>query len=205
MIRIFVEGKDTEFIKVYVDHIYGRDCKDEILVIATNGYTNLYSEPTILMELEKSELEGDFNLVVFDADSPSNGGGFEKKLAFLKDELEKIGRKAEFFLFPNNKDDGDFECMLENIINPNHKGLLTCFKGYESCVAGHNNPLYKTPNKKNMIHTYVYTFVKSKKDEKSFGKTYFYDNPEYWDLESEYLKPLKAFLTQNLNKYILEK
>ena len=107
---------------------------------------------------------------------------------------------AELFLFPNDKEDGDFELLLEHIVNEEHTCLLKCFEGYEKCVAGHvdneGNPQYITPNRKAKIYAYLESIKKSKKELERFKnkKEFFFDNPKYWNLEAEYLLPLKQFL-----------
>ena len=48
MTRIFVEGRDKEFIEVYLSHLYKNDWIGKIQVISTGGYTALYSKTAIL-------------------------------------------------------------------------------------------------------------------------------------------------------------
>lgn len=203
MTRIFVEGRDKEFIEVYLSHLYRDTWKGKVEVISTGGYTSLYATEVNKSKLEDTLRGGGVNLVIFDADFSSNGGSHDVRMSFLQLQLKHIGYTPEIFLFPDNKEDGDFETLLEKIINPSHMGLLSCFKGYEKCISGYNQPLYKTPNRKNMIHSYLYTFIKSEEDEKSFNKkSYLYMNTEYWNLNVIHLDPLKEFLERNLNTII---
>lgn len=111
------------------------------------------------------------------------------------------------FLFPNNKDEGDFESLLEGIINPEHAGLLTCFSGYDACIQSRNKPglpvSYKTPNRKARMYSYMDAMVKSRKKDQQFKSgNWFFDNTDYWNLEAEALLPLKNFLTQNISENI---
>ncbi|KAA6327694.1 hypothetical protein EZS27_023344, partial [termite gut metagenome] len=55
------------------------------------------------------------NLIIFDADSIENEGGFTKRKQDIGDKMK--GLSYEIFLFPNNQGDGALECLPENIIN----------------------------------------------------------------------------------------
>lgn len=77
--------------------------------------------------------------------------------------------------------------------------MLTCFEKYETCIKTRNKPgevpLYKAPNRKSKMYSYVDAMVKSRSKDKAFkGGNWFFDNSGYWDLESEALIPLKNFL-----------
>lgn len=50
--------------------------------------------------------------------------------------FQKRARGIDFFLFPNNSDDGDFEKLVLAIAHEERKGVFTCFNGYETCVLG---------------------------------------------------------------------
>ena len=103
------------------------------------------------------------------------------------------------FLFPNNKDDGDFETLLENIINKDdHQQLLDCFGKYEGCIGKSNR--YNTPNRKAKMYAYITSFRHNKTNLKEVKKgNWFFDDKEYWNLAAPYLFPLKDFLEKNVN------
>lgn len=196
---IYVEDKNRDklFIEAYLRHL-GID-KNKATVVSAKGYTSLFYEPGNLQRLEDTAQAGGKNMVIFDADFPTNEGGFGARIQYIQEQAKRIGKEIEVFLFPNNKDNGDFETLLEQLVPEKHKGLLTCFEVYESCISKRNNSLYKTPNRKNKLHTYIHTFVKSKGEEDRFKKQdYCFDNPEYWDLNSDILLPLKVFLETHL-------
>ena len=44
------------------------------------------------------------NLVVFDADSSTNGGGFGRRKLELLAKMKELNITADLFLFPNNHD-----------------------------------------------------------------------------------------------------
>ena len=195
MNTIYVEGLDEVFIKAYLKHL---NLEDKAAVQKTDGYTSLFTG-AFLNKLDQTRREGGKNIVIFDADSETNGGGFEARLDYLNQKAAEHNLDLNIFLFPNNKSDGDYENLLEELVPDEHKGLLRCFEGYEACVGGHKNPLYRTPNRKNKLHTYIYTFEKSKEEDKLVSKKdYLFNNPEYWNLNSSYLDPLKDFLKEHL-------
>ena len=53
-----------------------------------------------------------------------------------------------------------------------------------------------------MLHSYLFTFVKSEEEEKKFKVSFLYENPEYWDLNATALNPLKEFLNRVLTGII---
>lgn len=143
---------------------------------------------------------GETNLVIFDCDEQSTGGGYAARSCELNSLQTKLGVKFDLFLFPNNKDEGAFEDLLLNIINNKHQGVLECFEGYEMCLRGHdpNEELYETPNKKAKIYSYITTFKHSRKEnEKIKSGDWNFSNAEYWDLDSEYLEPLRRFIMKH--------
>ncbi len=201
MNRFFVEGRDEQFLKAYLLFLAGEDKKDMWEIIQAGGYSKL----NFLDQQFKENTEtGGRNIMIFDADSTDNGGGFDVRKKYLQDKLQELSISADIFLFPNNNDDGDFELLLEHIVNEEHACLLRCFEGYERCISGYMDedaiPKYRTPNRKSKIYAYLESIKKSRKEEESFKnkKNFFFDNPKYWNLNANYLQPLKNFLMQRL-------
>ena len=200
MTRIFVEGRDADFIEKYLLSLMGENA-GRWEIIQTNGYTNL---ALIDQQFKENSDNGGINLIIFDADFPETNGGFAARYEYIEEKIKELSISGEIFLFPNNKDDGDFELMLENVINEEHRCLLACFEGYENCIGRHcdekGNPKYITPNRKAKIYAYVESFKKSRKEREKFKnkKEYFFNNPNYWNLNSEYLNPLKEFLQKGI-------
>jgi len=135
------------------------------------------------------------------ADTKDNGGGFAKR----KKEIEGYGLALnEIFLFPNNKYDGALEDLLENIINQTNKSIFDCWNKFENCLQGcASNEIKKEltiPAKKSKIYVYLETLLgKSKKEkEKIKDPNREYKVAEHWDLDAEYLIPLKNFLEKYL-------
>ena len=200
MTRIFVEGRDADFIEKYLISFMGEN-GGRWEIISTNGYTNL---ALIDQQFKENSDRGGINLIIFDADFPETNGGFAVRYEYIEEKIKELSISGEIFLFPNNKDDGDFELMLENVINEEHRCLLDCFEGYENCIGRHcdekGNPKYITPNRKAKKYAYVESFKKTRKEREKFKnkKEYFFNNPNYWNLNSEYLNPLKEFLQMGI-------
>jgi hypothetical protein len=200
MIKIFVEGKgDKAFLKAYIELLQREghlNTTASFEFIDLKGWTNIAKVNNTF--IENSDFGG-INLVILDADNPSNQGGYTKRridIEAIKAENDLI---FDLFLFPNNETDGDFETLLEFIINQKHNGLLKCFTAYEDCIAKHNpadsKAIYNLPIKKSKIYSYVDAFPKSRSEKEKFKQgDYFFANPELWDIFSASLKPLKSFL-----------
>jgi hypothetical protein len=165
-------------------------------IIGVGGWKKLSLFDDKFRDTTKS---GGQNLVIFDADGYWNEGGFEKRTKELLAEREKLKIDFELFLLPNNQSDGDLETVLENIINPKHCRLIDCYLNYENCVGQYNsesNVLYEVPLRKARIYSYIDAFPKSNSQSERFKNKgdWFFENPEYWDLDCDYLKPLETFL-----------
>lgn len=192
---IFIESdKETtnegHFVRHIAELIYAGDSK-EIEIVGTGGYTNLKK---FAVQMQRNTDNGIKNLVIFDADFPKEGG-FEKRKAELLSVKAEKGVDFELFLFPNNKDDGTFEHLLEHLATEEHKGLLECFEGYESCIRGRNNPKYISPDQKAKMYAYVSTQT-DPKDIKMFKKgDWRFNQTDLWNLDVDYLKPLQDFLS----------
>lgn len=206
-INIFVEGHDSNFIEKYLNHILPDVDKKSYNIISTGGCTNIHGFENDFKE--NTNIDKGTNLVIFDADDESKDfGGIDARRKYLEDEKAKLGIEFEYFLFPNNESDGDYECLLEQIIHSKHKCLFTCFEGYQTCIDrrkdGSGNNIYNAPIRKTKIYAYVDSIKKSKTEEKRFKNNkkgdYLFDNPELWNLDNEYLVPLRDFLL----KYFIE-
>jgi hypothetical protein len=204
MIKIFVEGRDKDFLDVYIKHLQdNKELSNDINVQINDvgGYTKLNLVKNLFKENSDA---GGTNLLIFDADSEVNKGGYRVRSAYLATQKNELSIDFEQFLFPNDADEGDFETLLESIINQEHRGLIDCFLEYENCVGQYEKedgtPKYSLPVRKSRIYTYVDAFPKSRKQKERFKrkKDFFFENLNYWNLEAEYLKVLKAFLISHI-------
>jgi len=199
MTTIFIESKKLEtpeanFIKTYLTQKFPEFKEYEIIPL--NGWNGLWKTNKLI---ENRDL-GIKNVVIFDADTPDNNGGFDTRKSEIEAIKGELNVRFDLFLFPNNSSNGDFEQLLENIINNEHKILLDCFEKYEKCIDNTqtNNVLkYKLPIRKAKIYSYVDAFPKSRKENERFKNgDWFFENENYWNLNSEHLDSLKQFLEQ---------
>lgn len=209
MIRIFIEsgvavatntGKKTtneaDFVEKVITHYFPKAVvSSDFEVVGVNGWTNIVNQ---VYDFNQNTDEGGINLVIFDADEGRNGGGFDKRKASLDDLKEQMGIEFNLFLWPNNKDNGDFELLLSQVINSKHQCLLDCYDVFEDNVRQHDpkEEKYVTPGRKGKMYTYETLHKGLLKYEKDIKNGYWqFDNPEYWNLDAEQLKPLVDFLT----------
>lgn len=160
-----------------------------------NGYKNLVN---VIPTIKARCAEGGKVVIIFDADSLGNNGGYETRKKEIEEVLGENNAQAELFLFPNNEEDGDFETLLEHLIQKEkHAQMLDCYADYETCLGND----YVHPNLKGKIFTYISAMKMSSSKRRKLGNgEWMFDNAEYWSLESDYLKPLKAFLQQHCSK-----
>lgn len=160
-----------------------------------NGYKNLVN---VIPTIKARCAEGGKVVIIFDADSLGNNGGYETRKKEIEEVLGENNAQAELFLFPNNEEDGDFETLLEHLIQKEkHTQMLDCYADYETCLGND----YVHPNLKGKNFTYISAMKMSSSKRRKLGNgEWMFDNAEYWSLESDYLKPLKAFLQQHCSK-----
>ncbi|MDR1897480.1 MAG: hypothetical protein LBR10_11885 [Prevotellaceae bacterium] len=197
-VYIFVEGvADKKFIQDYIKRILPDLQVDSYKIVVTGGW-NIKDEDTKQTMNQNTDSSG-VNLVIFDADDD-----FAARKAALEKTRSEIGVTFELFLFPNNQENGTLENLLENIILDKNRPIFQCWDGYEQClrnttIAGRDEPL-TTPAKKTKIYAYLEALLGKSKSEKKKIKEVErdYRNKDHWNLEADYLKPLKMFLTVHL-------
>lgn len=201
MTNIFIESRDNNtpeyvFLKTYLEYI---DLPPyAYTIIPVNGKDALYNVVNI-NKMREAIAENGNNLIIFDADFDYNQGGYMMRKKDIETTLSLHHINAPIFLFPNNSDDGDFESILENIMQKqHHQRFIDCFNDYEKCLG--NN--YHTPNRKHRLHTYMFAqkgLTNKERSELGRGK-WLFDDKRFWDIDSEYLLQLREFLLDNLKK-----
>ncbi len=197
--HIIVEGfADLVFIKQYYRHLFGKPAP-EGFIFKTDGKDNL---PKFANQMHTMSANGGINLVIFDADEDIEAR--RKELLSIK---EQFGIEFELFLFPNDRDKGALEDLLENIINSNNQPIFECWEGYEKelvklDIPGRTPPPLTTPAKKTKIYGYLEALLGPSSDEKKLIKepNRNYENTQHWNLDVEYLGALKGFLERNLKE-----
>lgn len=193
MVRIYLEtGGNTTPEYVFVNTLMKHWGYDANLfeIVRVGGKDKL---PLMEAKMKETTLEGGKNLVIFDADSPENGGGFNVRKDALLQQLQSMGAIAELFLFPNNHDDGDIEVLLETLTRKDlHERFFDCFNDYERCLGTE----YNTPDLKAKLYAYMTSqkgLSKTKLNKVKSGQWLFEDK-NYWDIDRDTLTPLKDFI-----------
>lgn len=192
MIHIFLEtGKQSTSEYVFIDTLLKKiGLSHNVIIETVNGKDNLAKAKNAFVT---NTLEGGTNLIIFDADTPLNEGGFKERQKNLLQKLDELEITAELFLFPNNHDDGCFEDLLLKIaLFDRYKTFFDCFGDYEKCLGDK----YAHPNLKGKIFSYISSMkslTNNQRDHLGQGK-WLFDNADYWDLDNDALLPLKEFL-----------
>ena len=209
-VKVFVEGiADKKFLKDYIRHIFSEHEVSNFDVIETGGWTNMYSQKgkgeNIRNQMKHNTDNDGVNLLIFDADDD---------FVTRKKEVEQWKKDGtlnfELFLLPNNNDIGELEDLLEKIIIDNNQPILDCWKRYEICLQGYASEQVgkklTTPAKKTKIYGYLEALLGESKSEKKKIKeeNRDYKNTAHWNLDSDYLKPLKDFLENQAILFIAQ-
>ena len=209
MVKIYIEGKnkkvpESEFLRAILDQIGIPAERYEF--VHTNGYTSLLDAANgVNVEIMRANSDsGGKNLVVFDADTIFNNGGFEKRQKELLERGRALGLSFELFLWPDNRNDGDVEVLMESIARKDlYPEFFDCFSKYEHCISQRKNekgePFYTTPNRKGKLHTYFNSLPISNTKKSKFGSgVWLWADASIWDLDAESLLPIKEFLLKHL-------
>lgn len=209
MVNIFIEAKDkktpeSEFLKAVLNKIGASP--DKYNIIPTNGYKNLMDsvDASNINAMRANTDAGGLNLVVFDADTNKNDGGYDKRCESLLVRRDELKLTFDLFLWPDNKNDGDVEVLMESIARKDlYPEIFNCFEKYEHCISQRRNekgePYYVTPNRKNKLHTYFTSLpLSNSKKRKTGSGTWLWDDANIWDLNADSLNPIKEFLSKYL-------
>ena len=198
---LYVEGiADKVFFKQYIQHCFGIAVPDE-RIVNLEGWTNLKGI-SALQRMHSTTDNGGVNLVILDADTD-----FEARRNDVLAWKHQNGVEFELFLLPNNNDAGALEDLLENIINPNNQPIFDCWEHYEQelvqlDIPGRTPPPLTIPAKKTKIYGYLEALLGETRSQKELIKeaNRNYKTPQHWNLDTEYLYPLKEFLVNNIKQ-----
>ena len=199
---IIVEGDaDKKFFRDYYHHLFQEKAPENSIIFPkdnnTGGKDKLKSEET-LQALRQNTNQDGVNLVIFDADEDIEAR--RKELLAVK---EQFGVEFELFLLPNDNA-GALEDLLENIINPDNQPVMDCWATYEGelekvRIPTKTPPTLTIPAKKTKIYAYLETLLGKSRSQKKLIKDPYrnYENTQHWNLDAEYLEPLKKFMLEN--------
>ena len=157
------------------------------------------------LTLPSPETEGSFGYgIIFDADDSGDGnhGGFKDRLPFLlnlmKTPDESRKRISEsIFLFPNNKDDGDLEVLMEKMVAPSSEHdtfLKVCWKNFSECVNRHG---FNRTTQKSKMNEYTAAFFADTWGDNGINRSI--AEPSLWNWNSHSLDALYRFIERMIN------
>lgn len=192
---IYVEGiADVRFLSQYIHHLFGIMVPKE-RIVKLDGWTNLKGT-TWQQRMRAITDKGGTNIVIIDADKD-----IDARRSDVLSWKEENALEFELFLLPNNQDTGALEDLLENIINPNNRPIFDCWENYEKelvtlDILGRTPPPLTTPAKKTKIYGYLEALLGESNTQKELIKEINrnYENTQHWNLDAEYLEPLKEFI-----------
>ena len=172
--RIIVEGdSDKKFLECYLKYL---NITNYTKIVAIGGKNNIINH----IELKKEDF-----IIIFDADDDYN-----KSKINIENQLDKLNIKNDkIFLFPNNKDNGNLETLIEKIAI--HKEVIHCYDNYTICIDSLINKIQnlKHQAKKSKVFAYMSGF-----GFKNNIKAEDFDLTPYVDFDDIYLNDLKEFL-----------
>lgn len=111
MIKIFIESKNSQtpeynFLETIL-RVFGYNSQPSIIV-PLNGKDTL---DLARNQFIQNTVEGGTNLIIFDADTAINGGGYNIRRKEIETKLRDLHIQADIFLWPDNCNDGDFKYL----------------------------------------------------------------------------------------------
>ena len=196
---IYVEGiADVRFLSQYIHHLFGIMVPKE-RIVKLDGWTNLKGT-TWQQRMRAITDKGGTNIVIIDADKD-----IDARRSDVLSWKEENALEFELFLLPNNQDTGALEDLLENIINPNNRPIFDCWENYEKelvtlDILGRTPPPLTTPAKKTKIYGYLEALLGESNTQKELIKEVNrnYENTQHWNLDAEYMEPLREFLLRTI-------
>lgn len=226
-VNIIVEGtKDVYFIHEFIlrrfptflrtdnlipqnrlkDRAVNMQSADRTLIVhvkGINGFSDIGNLRNLLNP--RPDTEGDFDFgIVFDADYPKPGtrGGFTNRLEYLHElmktpEASRVKVSESVFLFPNNKDNGDLELLMEGMVSrtSDHMAFLeVCWRHFSECIRHHS---FNPSTQKSKMNEYTAAFYDGAWDDNGINKSFAVEG--LWNWTSVVLEPLYKFLERLLH------
>lgn len=231
-IQILVEGvNDLDFLGNYLLAVFNaillrKEGKNKILLkveqralieirtpMKNKGWGYVQTE-AFINDLKQADDQGHVSLVILDADveDVQDDGGYVNRTALVNARREVCiaqGLSFEYFLWPNNTQDGQVETLLEHIMKEDCQSIFTCIKDQESCIRtviqqqpdqSYIKRSVKLSPNKDILKNNMNSF-KARLDNKTsskFDRGRGFQNSNIWNLHDPYLEPLKIFLQTHL-------
>lgn len=197
MISIIVESEaDENFLRQFIQYLGLSGLYAELPFLHLKGKTIEKFKALETTHLTRMGQHGISFLAVLDADNDWEGRKKET-LAFLA----RFGVTAErVFTFPDNSHEGNLETLLLDIIPTEKKDVIGCLNSAAECVAEKG---LLGMDHKDVVYQYVCSHLdrEQRKQRNRFApeSKRDYTDPLIWNLDSDALQPLKAFLKTHLS------
>jgi hypothetical protein len=200
-IFIFVEGViDLRVVTSFIGQNYNfqipQNLKGEVRIENTNIIIDIktlagkgLSGCSAIEHTERHEDIKDYTsqgyqcLAILDTDTTEKNaktGGYKQRKEWLVSIITTNNLSFNFFLLPNNQDDGDLEVLLRGALPPEQQGIINCIEQFNNCLEKHKQfPDFKQEQNKDLLYNTCY---------KVFGKDF------KIDYTNAVFNPLKNFL-----------
>jgi hypothetical protein len=133
-------------------------------------------------------------VLIYDTDNPKIlNGGYSERVKYLQKIAEEFNVKFTIFLFPNNRDNGDLETLLIDIVNETkYQPYYASYSSYANSINSFSSSEFSKELLclKHLVFSYfqVYFGMKHAKEEYREYKK------EFWEYNHIKLEPLKRFI-----------
>ncbi|MFA6150461.1 MAG: DUF3226 domain-containing protein [Chitinophagaceae bacterium] len=201
--KIFVEGKsDKIFIEAVLFKYFGIDSEQEGfrgLIVNTEGKdklkkVDLKNQPD-LINTERIQANAK-NLIIFDTDYESKGGGLYKRRKEYQKVSEEAGADFRIYLLPNDSDEGELENLVKTCFKDEFVFFDKCWQGMIGCFEKQEGLNLNLPE----IKGYNYSYSDLLKAYRSNEIKNEYLDEGLWNLNTDTNKDLKKlvdFIEQN--------
>lgn len=207
-VKIFCEGiTDQVFIADCLEIFYGFNfdrkkvkhsnnekleitSKNKIEIIDVGGCDKL-SDDIYIFQLEDNQDLGGINIVIFDADYTGLQNG-NKGFNSCKQKLDDIKKNNsvvfDYFIWPNNNEDGVVENLLRTLIPTEMEVVYKCIESHQTCLTNTSIQNLKIADLKEKVGYYLHTV-----NQDSRARNRDYKDNVYWNLNCETNNDLKRF------------
>lgn len=222
-IKIFCEGiTDQVFIadclnlfwNIEVNRIPNAKDKNKLLltfgekceIINVDGCSKL--DDDLYINMLKDNIEsGGKNVVIFDADyefdtkiniNKNGNNGFISAKQKLLNLQKHHNINFDFYLWHNNREDGDLEELLIRLIPEKKTTIINCIDSHQECLKKLNDTKLRIADKKTKLNYYLHIHYENEKP-----KDRDYKNTELWCLDTSTNSDLLLFI-QFLEKCLFQ-
>jgi hypothetical protein len=193
-LRIFTEyDRHTKFLTDFIFVKFGRKMNSNEF-IKLSGIQNI---PFAQQSFLSNTAVGGNNIVILDGYF-----GVDKDHDKLEELKTSLGIDFDYFILPNNKDEGKLEDLLYQIIPTKYNAIKICFSDYETAVfnasLADKKSTYNLPSTASKIHAYLDVVLESKDREMLHIETRDYKVGKYWDIHSSATDPLSQFIAPHI-------